>query len=127
MTSLSKQRIVAGGLAVAYLWWACRRIKRNNGASGIGISFDESDKPVSETQLNAYLNSHRITELVAVIASKRRYFCTFGDEKGGRELLLSGKAFRRVFNDFLMRGVPIAVWVGDHWLTRNGGEELLGE
>ena len=36
MTSLSKQRIVAGGLAVAYLWWAWRRIKKSKGANGIG-------------------------------------------------------------------------------------------
>ena len=36
MTSLTRQRIVAGGLAVAYFVWAYSRAKKAKGAGGIG-------------------------------------------------------------------------------------------
>ena len=117
MTSLSKQRIVAGGLAVAYLVWVWRRIKKSKGANGIGA--------ISETQLNAYLGSHDIKELVAEYTSKNKVECLVGDESGGRGFVLSRSRFIKLFNYCLTKRIPIAVWMGDHWLTRNGGEKLL--
>lgn len=94
--------------------------KKKGAISGIGAAHT-----ISETQLDAYLGSHDIKELVAEYITKNKVECNIGDELGGRSFVLSRLRFIKLFNYCLMRNIPIAVWLGDHWMIRNGGEELI--
>ena len=94
--------------------------KKKGVISGIGAV-----DTISETQLDAYLGSHDIKELVAEYITQNKVECNVGDELGGMSFVLSRLRFIKLFNYCLMRNIPIAVWLGDHWMIRNGGEELI--
>ena len=111
-----KNWMVAGAAAVAA--YLC--IHKKKGITGVGAVHT-----ISETQLEAYLGSHDIKELVAEYITKNKVECNVGDELGGRSFVLSRSRFIKLFNYCLMRHIPIAVWLGDHWMIRNGGEELI--
>lgn len=101
-----------------------KRIKKAGRSSQMAL-FGVSEPTYSRRQLDAYLGAYHIAELVAQYESKNKVSCSVGDEKGGRGFYLGRDNFLYLFNYCLMRGIPIAVWTGDHWLTRNNGDELI--
>ena len=110
-------------LGIAALAGLAVLLKRNKSVSGIGAA----TSTYTRSRLNIYLDTLHIEDLVAEYKERNKVLCMAGDEMGGRDFYLNRSNFIYLFNYCLMRNVPIAVWTGDHWLTRNGGDELLGD
>lgn len=87
--------------------------------------FGIGDATYTKQQLNTYLDTYNVLDLVAQYVSKNKVLCEIGDISGGRSFYLSRNNFLYLFNYCLMRGIPIAVYTGDHWLTRNNGDDLI--
>lgn len=102
-----------------------KRLKKAGRSSQMALFGVGGDQTYSKRQLDSYLGSYHITELVAEAVSKSKLHCSVGDEKGGRDFYLGKDNFMYFFNYCLIRNIPIALWNGARWITRNGGEELL--
>ena len=95
--------------------------RKRETTSGIGAT----TPTYSKQRLNAYIQSHDVRELVAQYETRNKVLCEVGDEQGGRSFYLTRKNFLYLFNFCLFKYAPIAVWTGDHWLTRNNGDVIL--
>lgn len=85
-----------------------------------------ADNPTySRQQLDTYLDTFDVLELVAEYISKNKILCSMGDARGGRGFYLNRNNFIYLFNYCLARRVPIAVWNGAYWITRNDGDQLV--
>lgn len=83
------------------------------------------DPTYTKNTLDKYLNTYDPLELVAEAVSENKILCSVGDNRGGRYFYLSSDNFMYLFNYCLMRNVPIALWNGARWITRNNGDELI--
>lgn len=104
-----------------------KRLKKAGRSSQMVLFGVGGDQTYSKQQLDSYLGSYHITELVAEAVSKNKLHCSVGDEKGGRDFYLGHDNFMYFFNYCLIRNIPIALWNGARWITRNGGEKLLSD
>lgn len=103
-----------------------KRLRKAGRSSQMALFGVGNNTPTySESRLNTYLDTYHIAELVAQNTPDGKVLCMVGDEIGGREFYLNRANFLYLFNYCLTRRVPIAYWAGDHWLTRNNGEELV--
>lgn len=102
-----------------------KRLKKSGRSSQMALFGMGGYPTYSRRQLDTYIGSYHITELVAEAETENKILCSIGDEKGGRGFYLGSNNFMYLFNYCLMNRIPIALWNGARWITRNGGEELL--
>ena len=111
--------LLGAAIGAGLLWL----IKKNKSVSGIGYT----TPTYSRGRLNTYLDTHHVMEFSGEYVSKNKILCLMGDEIGGRDFYLNRSNFLYLFNYCLMHNVPIAILNGSRWITRNGGEDLLGD
>ena len=101
-----------------------KRLKKSGRSSQMAL-FGVDAPEYTKMKLDTYLNTYHVSELIAEAKSADKILCEVGDERGGRSFYLGKRNFMQFFNYCLMRNIPIALWNGERWITRNGGEELL--